>query len=169
MNMQFDSTIIDAVKWVHNTLRGEVVFAGSFGLKLNGKLDRLVGDLDVFTFVNYYGTEFMDKVLCRLPTEEVPSGFFANMGERVWCVKGRAPSGIKVEFMYKSTPLEYDEVEFYGALIKVEKAQHAINAKIEYLKSNRVGTAEKHKADLKYMNVTFEERSEESDIAFWKI
>lgn len=143
MNFNFDSEIIKGVHWLNKEFEGRIVFCGSFGLKLNNYIDRIVNDLDVFTEVMIYGTK---EAVYTYGRES--SGRFQVNGEEVYRVAGSTPNGVPVDYLWKNVPLEYDVVNFHGVDIKVEKPIHAINAKEQYIKSNETGNRDKHIQDL---------------------
>ena len=58
MKVQFDSSIVQAVHWINSKLEGKVVFCGSFALKYNGLIDRVIKDIDCFSEECFYGTQF---------------------------------------------------------------------------------------------------------------
>jgi len=149
INDKFDSEIIKAVHEIHAKLEGRVVFAGSFGLKYYGLLDRLIKDLDVFTEHWYYGTEEAVTELNR-----ISSGKFYVNGKEVLCVHGETSNGIQVDYFYKhKEPLEFNLVDFHGVEIKIEDPKFAIQAKEQYAKNNSQDAfnIQKHKDDLLYI------------------
>lgn len=164
-NLNFDNQIIKAVHKINFDLLGECVFAGSFGLKYNGLIDRVIGDLDVFTEYKMYGTEESESLLKR---NEQGSEMFYVGNMRVYCVHGES-EGIPVDFLYRTDELKYEIVNFHGVNIKIELPEFAINAKKEYIKSNpQTHKASKHIQDLRKIDPewrTFPE-IENDDIAF---
>lgn len=148
----FDQQIIDAVKEIHQSLAGRCIFVGSFGLRLNNRLDRVIHDLDVITEDSVYGTSQADEV------GREGSGIFTVDGHKVWCVHAVTSNGIKVDYMWRADRTEFDLVDFHGTEIKVQKPEYAISAKESYLSSNQRVNRTKHEADLREMN-------EDNDIA----
>jgi len=149
INDKFDSEIIKAVHEINHILQGRVVFAGSFGLKYYGLLNRVIKDLDVFTEDWYYGTQEAETELNRQS-----SGKFCVNGKEVLCVHGKTSNGIEVDYFYKhKEPLVFNVVNFHGIDIRIEDPSFAIKAKEEYANNNSQDAfnIQKHKDDLFYI------------------
>jgi hypothetical protein len=147
--VQFDPEIVKAVHEINTKLEGRGVFAGSFGLKYNGYLDRDIHDIDVFTEESWIGTAEAESVL-----NKSSSGSFTVGGINVKSIKGETSNNILVDYLFKYQKLEYNVVDFYGVQIKIEKPEIAIKAKEDYLKrnSNPISNREKHEVDLRHIN-----------------
>lgn len=168
MNRYFTQELVDAVKWVHNTFDGKVIFCGSFGLVLNGKLKRFVHDIDAFSEVDYLSdTTLWGKIKNGTYLGRIGSGNFEMDNEPVSTIKFLVPNTIvTVDFFHRKTLPEYDIIEFDGLQIKVEKAQGAIDAKRQYVKSAQNGNRQKHIDDLNFMGVNDIEIDKNDDLPF---
>lgn len=150
---QFSQEIINSVHWANKHFpSGRVVFCGSFGLALNGLLDREIKDIDLLTEKNYYMEWNMEG-------REGNSGQFwvptANKNRQILvkCFKLQSPDKITIDILHrtgdKEFEVEYTEVDFYGEKIFVETPQGAITAKQRYLQSDQLQYKDKHIADLR--------------------
>jgi hypothetical protein len=151
MKIMISENIKETVKQIA-TEYPETVFCGSFGLVLNGLLDREVKDLDVIThkyFLKWSG--FFDQ-------------FHTNIGKssdhwltdgigNVLCFK-LLMNEIKVDCMYViEHDTSFNEIDFEGVIIRVEDPKSAINAKIGYVENDQSDVSRlKHFADLVEIN-----------------
>lgn len=146
-NYHFDSLVIEAVKEIVKQENGKVIFVGSFGLKLNNKLNRVIHDIDVFTPTSYYGDPSCESV------NRESSGRFRINGVEVLCVNGKTSNGVKVDYMWRKdyNKIKFDVHSFHGIKINVEQPDFAIKAKAEYVATSRVFDEKrnKHYDDLK--------------------
>ncbi len=128
----------------------ETVFCGSFGLVLNGLLDRKVNDLDVITSENYWkwGGFFPDE---RRENHEGSQKFMVGK-DTVLSFKVHL-NGIKVDVLYnEGSKPEYTTADFGMMSIRVETPGSAIRAKKLYIVNDRSNeSVVKHLKDLIYM------------------
>jgi hypothetical protein len=142
-NSKFTQEFINVVHKINDDYEGKVVFCGSFGLVLNGLLDREVHDIDVLTFENHYLTNNNKN-----DRELGGSGKFMVGGKEVLRFK-RNVNGYDIDVLYKDDELKYSEQNFYNKIIKVEQPMQAVIAKKQYLESNANHVnKEKHLHDL---------------------
>jgi hypothetical protein len=134
---------------------GEIIYCGSFGLKLHGLLEREVKDLDIITTKNYYSAEFIGRIENIKKGNESGSGEFKCEGVKVMCFKTNV-MGKGIDVFYTPKAPEFNLIEIVpGVIIKVEKPFGAIKAKVSYLNSNQRINKEKHIADLNYIENLF--------------
>lgn len=151
--------VIDTVLCVNTLFRGKVVFCGSFGLVLNGKLDRPIHDIDCITDDCLYGSFF--ELIGKYGLGTSNSEKFVVDGVPVCVFKLTSPNGMGVDVMYRPHGCkEGKKIWFHeginpGADIRVEKPESAIEIKKNYLKiANRTPNPEaaaKHMADLQFI------------------
>lgn len=130
----------------------DVVFCGSFGLLLNGYLDRPIGDIDILTKEDHYtGGQVDYHLLGDYRVSGTADSHKFMLGDtEVLSFKVRVGE-LNIDIFYTSNELEYDEVDLgKGITILVEKPQYAIENKKLYVRSNRRSSV-KHKLDLDYM------------------
>ena len=145
---KFSKDFIDAVHKVNEKYKGNVVFCGSFGLVLNGLLDRPIKDIDVLTFENYFVS----------PERELGnSGVFDVGNIEVLCFKEHI-NNITIDTLYRndSENIKYSNIDFYNISIKVELPQSAILFKKQYIESNKDKSnfnTEKHLKDLEDIKI----------------
>lgn len=159
---QLSQEIINSVHWANKYFpEGRIVFCGSFGLALNGLLNREIKDVDLLTEKNYYMEYGMDG-------REGNSGEFwmptdnKNRQVLVKCFKLKSPDNIVIDVLHRLNSkrkeengfeVEYTEVDFYGEKILVETPQGAITAKKRYLQSDQLQYRDKHIADLEEIEI----------------
>lgn len=133
----------------------DVVFCGSFGLVLNGKLEREVKDIDVLVAKSYYNQGgFFDKL--RVSNSCADSAIFMVGDEMVRSFKLKFDNDVKVDVLYNESEKvpDFKEIIFDGIKIRVENPEGAINAKLKYVRSDKFpDVAIKHIKDLIYMEV----------------
>lgn len=127
--------VVDAILEVNRQIPGCVI-CGSFGLVLNGYLDRQVGDLDVLTPYNCEVAIFEGELEKNRSNTEGHSQYFVNDGKKIKCVKTRYGS-VKIDLMYNREIM--DDAEFFeynlkSELIKIEEPTGAVKAKLSYIK-----------------------------------
>lgn len=148
-------------------LLDEITICGSFGLKINGLLDREIHDLDLLTDHDWYGW----NPFRGTPTENDSSHKFSVYGKEIKCTKIRAmgcdvdllynPSGTKCKKVKLLVDISYGEtcellhnIDSREIIVRVEDPMVAIRFKQEYMKNDRMKESrEKHKADLKKMGI----------------
>lgn len=140
----------------NNTLLNEVVFCGSFGLVLRGILDRPVKDLDLVSKEIDFNNRFIHG-LTEDREHMQGSRSFKVGDERVSCAKFRCRNlVVDIFFNNKRDPI-YDEMQFAGYKILVERPEEALRVKKLYLKSNpRAKGSKKHKKDIAIIEAFFE-------------
>ena len=159
-NIYITDEILDAVLWVNTLFRGKVTFCGSFGLVAHGILHRPIHDIDCITDDNLYGVFY--ELIGQYGIGTSNSEKFQVDGIWVLCFKLTAPNGINVDVMYRAdgcksqTAWVHKLNDQYGE-IKIEKPESAIEIKRNYLnlagRTPNTESAEKHKADLEYIDV----------------
>jgi hypothetical protein len=160
-----ESKIAKTVLWVNTIFKGKVTFCGSFGLKINGKIDREVHDIDCITDKDWYAIPPHKYIPKKFSSKDDfyqvmaigNSAKFYVHGVLIKCFKLVSPQGITIDVMYRPDGVHSSEHEFEGVKIKVERPESAIEVKHFYLENfqNMQGCTgqsyEKHKQDLIHM------------------
>lgn len=146
--------VVNTVLWVNTLFKGKVTFCGSFGLVLNGKLDRPIHDIDCITDVDYYGKSGYDEIfqygVCSSGSEK-----FYVEGVLVKVFKIYSPSGMGIDVMFRADGVKSEKRFFEYAEIKVERPESAIHIKENYLKilgsDPNPESYKKHSSDLNFI------------------
>lgn len=158
------SKIAKTVLWVNKIFKGKVTFCGSFGLRLNGKIDREVHDVDCITDKDFYGVKpwtYLPKKYDMLDVYDGHSAKFEVNGVLVKCFKLKSPQGITVDVMFRPDGIKSNVHEYNGQKIKVEMPESAMEVKKYYLDNwakmqGCTGQSfDKHKNDLESMGITY--------------
>lgn len=151
-----NSKIISVVKQIAEDYP-DTIFCDSFGLVLNGLLQRYVNDLDILTVEDHYGVgNFYEEYhMYALRYENKNSHKFMVGKDQVLCFPLNFPNGIKVDVLYnENTKPKYREIDFHGTKIKIENPESAIDTKLKYIENDKnTESVLKHLKDLIFMGV----------------
>jgi hypothetical protein len=157
--------LIQTIIYLNKKYNERIIFCGSFGLVVNGLLDREIHDIDCFTLDNHYGC-----MPINMDEHDFGSGHFFVGGKEIFnfCEK---INNYSIDIMYREDPdnIKYNIVDFYGSTIKIEDPEFAIKAKKQYLESNKnLVNKEKHLSDLRYLGIpfTYKENNEDDNLSF---
>lgn len=151
--------IADAVCGIYDS-HPDAVFCGSFGLVLQGLLERKVHDIDILVDKNYYGDGgFYNDI--RREVGFTSHSFMLGKDETT-CFKLDFPGGIHVDVLHNANNKpDFTHIEFFGRMIKVETIDGAIDAKKQYVVNDRSQFSTlKHFRDLILLNVPRKELAE---------
>lgn len=145
--MRISSEFIDIIKYLAHK-DPDIIFCGSFGLSVNGLINRKIRDLDVITNKKYKQLfELYD--IGNFRTKHESSHIF-NFDDEEVIVETMDINGIRVDFFNVNRNVEYKKFRLQdGTIIKVETPEYAINVKKQYIKLNpNEEVFLKHFADL---------------------
>lgn len=158
--VQYKDPITETVLWLNKIFAGRVTFCGSFGLAVNGLLNRSVHDIDCITEQNFFGKPpwgyLGDSWEDYYTSSADTSAKFYVDGVLVKVFKLTSPSGIKVDVMYRPDIVCREMVKFCGERILVEDPESAIKVKKYYIENwkrmeNCTGkSCAKHELDIQY-------------------
>ena len=144
-NHGFSENIVNTIIRLNEKYDKRIIFCGSFGLVLNGLISREIHDIDCFTLDNHYGTQPLNDT-----EHNFGSGHFMVSNKEIFRFSEKI-NNINIDIMYRDDPenIKYSIVDFHGIQIKVELPASAIQAKKQYLESNKNHiNKEKHLSDL---------------------
>lgn len=158
--VEYRDPISATVLWLNKIFKGKVTFCGSFGLAVNGLLNRPVQDIDCITDRCYFGEdpwEFLGEEHEKFYTisSDTSAKFYVD-GVLVKVFKLNSPSGIKVDVMYREDLVSRETVKFCGERILVEDPASAIAVKKYYIENwkrmeNCTGQSSlKHEQDIEH-------------------
>ena len=137
MNNEYISKdIANTVKMIA-AVHSDVVFCGSFGLVYNGLLQRQVKDLDIITEKDYFRKDaveffFHDRIKKNSTSEKFLVG---DTLIKAFCLM---LNNTKVDVFYTGKKISnYEVVDFDGVKIKVESPEKAIEAKKNYVLTDK--------------------------------
>jgi hypothetical protein len=161
-----NDNIIKTIEWLEENLTEKPIYGGSFGLFVNGLLDREIHDLDIITTTDYYVEItkhlFKGDLITFDFRQEGQSNKFVRNDCLVKVFKVISPYGINIDFLFVSNnhdvsvDIKYKTIKFGNLELNIEDPNEAIVAKYSYqsrpelLEDHR----EKHRRDLENMNVT---------------
>lgn len=155
----------------------EVTICGSYGLKINGLLDRDIHDLDLITDHNWYnGNPFRGN-----PTENDSSHKFSVYGKEILCTKVFV-AGCDIDLLYNPSGSKSEMVRLLvditdncsendlhdpsprELIVRVEDPKVAIRFKQEYMKNDRSEESrEKHRMDLESLGVQVKNENKDTE------
>ena len=160
-----NDNIIKTIEWLEENLTEKPIYGGSFGLFVNGILDREIHDLDIITTNDYYSDASKHMFKGNLITfdfrQEGQSNKFVRNDCLVKVFKVISPYGINIDFLFVSNhdvpvDIKYKTIKFGNLELNIEDPNEAIVAKYSYQSRPELleDHKEKHRRDLENMNVT---------------
>jgi len=163
-NKIFSEDLIKTIIHLNKKYDERIIFCGSFGLVLNGLINREIHDIDCFTLDNHYG-----NMPINMDEHNFGSGHFFVDDKEIFRYS-EIINNYDIDIMYRDDPynIKYSVIDFYGSSIKVENPESAIIAKEQYLESNKNHiNKDKHTNDLIEIkrNFHYEEKADD-DLPF---